>query len=186
MEVHEPTCIGRSAMKRYLERTGLSTRALEFLLDLHDADAGREELIGTLCSLAEELQAGAIAGGTIIDGRSATFDRCVFPSLPASSFSTLSHSPVAPPYIGTCAEAVCENRVVVCPDVATDTRFDVGWRRLYLSLGLHSVQSAPVFACDRKALGTFVMALRQPDASFDAEVTGFGVYAMRTILQNRH
>ena len=173
-------------MKRYSERTRLSTRALEFLLDLHDADAGREELIGTLCRLAEELQSGAIAGGTIIDGRSATFERSVFPSLPASSFSTFSHSPVAPPYIGTCAEAVCENRVVVCPDVATDTRFDAGWRRLYLSLGLHSVQSAPVFGCDRKALGTFVMALRQPDASFDAEVTGFGVYAMRTILQNRH
>ena len=154
--------------------------------DLHDADAGREELIGTLCRLTEKLQAGAIAGGTIIDGRSATFDRCVFPSLPASSFGTLSHSPVAPPYIGTCAEAVCESRVAVCPDVATDTRFDAGWRRLYLSLGLHSVQSAPVFGWDRKALGTFVIALRQPGASFDTEVTGFGVYAMRTILQNRH
>jgi hypothetical protein len=173
-------------MKRYLERTTLSIRALEFLLALHDADAGRDELIGTLCRLAEELQAGAIAGGTVIDGRSATFDRCVFPSLPASSFSTLSHSPVARPYIGTCAQAVCENRVVVCQDVATDTRFDADWRRLYLSFGLHSVQSAPVFDCNRKALGTFVMALRQPDTSFDAEVTGFGVYAMRTILQNPH
>jgi GAF domain len=173
-------------MKRYLEATSLSIRALEFLLGLHDADAGRDELIDTLCRLAEELQAGAIAGGTVIDGPSATFDRCLFPSLPASSFSTLSHSPVARPYIGTCAQAVCENRVVVCQDVATDTRFDADWRRLYLSFGLHSVQSAPVFGCNRKALGTFVMALRQPDASFDAEVTGFGVYAMRTILQNRH
>jgi GAF domain-containing protein len=170
-------------MNQYLERTSLSTQALEFLLELHDADADREELIDTLCRLAEELQAGAIAGGIIIDGRSATFDRCVFPSLPASSFSTLCHSPVAPPYIGTCAKAVCENRVVVCPDVATDTRFDANWRRLYLSFGLHAVQSAPVFGCDRKALGTFVMASRQPRASFDTEVTGFGAYAMRTILQ---
>jgi hypothetical protein len=172
-------------MKGRLERTSLSTRALEFLLNLHDADAGREELIGTLCTLAEEAQAEAIAGGTIIDGPSATFDRCVFPSLPASSFSTFSHSPVAPPYIGTCAEAVCENRVVVCPDVATDTRFDAGWRRLYLGVGLHSVQSAPVFGWNEKALGTFVMALREPGVCFDPEVTGFGVYAMRTILQNR-
>jgi len=172
-------------MKRFLERTSLSTRALEFLIDLHDADEGREELIGTLCRLAEELQAGAIAGGAIIDGRSAIFDRCVFPTLPASSYSTLCHSPVAPPYIGTCAKAVCENRVVVCQDVATDTRFDADWRRLYLSFGLHSVQSAPVFGWNMKALGTFVMALRQPEASFDAEVTGFGVCAMRTILQKR-
>jgi GAF domain-containing protein len=171
-------------MKQYLlERANLSTRALDFLLDLHDADASQEESIDTLCVLAEELQSGAIVGGTIIDGRSATFDRSVFPSLPASSFSALCHSPIAPPYIGTCAQAVREERIIVCPDVATDTRFDAGWRRLYLGFGLHSVQSAPVFSCNGKALGTFVMAFRQPGASFDTEVTGFGVYAMRTILQ---
>ena len=58
-----------------LERTNLSIRALEFLLDLQDFDASKEELIGTLCVLAEELQPGAVVGGTIIDGRSATFDR---------------------------------------------------------------------------------------------------------------
>ena len=72
----------------FLESTSLSTRALDFLLDLHDADAGREELIGTLCGVAEELQSGAIAGGTIIDARGATFERVVFPSLPYSPFST--------------------------------------------------------------------------------------------------
>jgi GAF domain len=167
----------------FLESTSLSTRALDFLLDLHDADAGREELIGTLCGVAEELQSGAIAGGTIIDVRGATFEKVMFPSLPDSPFSTLSHSPIAPPYIGTCAQAMCEDRIIVCPDVATDTRFDAGWRRLYLGCGLHSVQSAPVFGCNGKALGTFVMALKEPGASFDREVTGFGVYAMRTILQ---
>src|SRR3954466_9874800 len=146
----------------FLESTSLSTRALDFLLDLHDADAGREELIGTLCGVAEELQSGAIAGGTIIDARGATFERVVFPSLPDSPFSTLSHSPIAPPYIGTCAQAMCEDRIIVCPDVATDDRFDAGWRRLYLGCGLLSVQSAPVFGCNGKALGTFVMALREP------------------------
>ena len=116
--------------------------------------------------------------------RGATFEKVMFPSLPDSPFSTLSHSPSAPPYVGTCAQAMCEDRIIVCPDVATDTRFDAGWRRLYLGCGLHSVQSAPVFGCNGKALGTFVMALREPGASFDREVTGFGVYAMRTILQN--
>ena len=116
--------------------------------------------------------------------RGATFEKVMFPSLPNSPFSTLSHSPSAPPYVGTCAQAMCEDRIIVCPDVATDTRFDAGWRRLYLGCGLHSVQSAPVFGCNGKALGTFVMALKEPGASFDREVTGFGVYAMRTILQN--
>ena len=150
----------------HLERTNLSTRAVEFLLDLQDFDASNVESIGT-----------------IIDGRSATFDRALFPSLPASSVSTLRHSPIAPPYIGTCAQAVCEGRLVVCPDVATDTRFNAGWRRLYLGLGIQSVQSAPIFSFNGKALGTFVVAFRQPRASFDMDMVGFGVYAMRTILQ---
>src|SRR5262245_21290991 len=121
----------------FLESASLSTRALEFLLNLHDADACQKDLIDALCVLTEELQSGAIAGCTVIDGRSATFDRSVFPSLPPSSLCTLSHSPIAPPYIGTCAQALCENRIVVCADVATDTRFDAGWRRLYLDFGLH-------------------------------------------------
>ncbi len=164
-----------------LERTNLSTKALEFLLDLHDAS--QDESIGTLCVLAEELQPGAVVGGAIIDGRSATFDRALFPSLPASHFSTLRHIPIGPPYIGTCAQAVCEERLVVCPDVATDTRFDAGWRRLYLGLGIQSVQSAPVFSYEGKALGTFIVAFRKSRASFDLEITSFGVYAMRTILQ---
>jgi GAF domain-containing protein len=166
-----------------LERTNLSTRALEFLLDLQDFDASQEESIGTLCVLAEELQPDAVVGGTIIDGRSVTLDKVVFPSLPPSSFRTVCHSRISLPYIGTCAQAVCEERIVVCPDVATDTRFDAGWRRLYIDLGLQSVQSAPVFSLKGRALGTFVVAFRQPRASFDLEMTGFGVYAMRIILQ---
>jgi GAF domain-containing protein len=111
------------------------------------------------------------------------FDRVVFPSLPASLVSTLRHSPISQPYVGTCAQAVSERKIITCPDVATETRFDAGWRGLYLGLGIHSVQSAPVFSFDGKPLGTFVVASRQPQAPFDMEMTGFGVYAMRTILQ---
>ena len=79
-----------------LERTNLSTKALEFLLDLHDASQDesigtQDESIQTLCVVAEQLRPGATVGGSIIDGCSATFDRVVFPSLPASHFSTLRH-----------------------------------------------------------------------------------------------
>ena len=98
-----------------LERTNLSTRALEFLVDLPDFYEPQEESIGTLCVLAEELQPGAVVGGTIIDCRSATLDRVVFPSLPPSSFRTVCHSRISPPYIGTCAQVVCEERIVACP-----------------------------------------------------------------------
>src|SRR4029079_16284076 len=45
-------------MKRsdHLERTNLSTRALDFLLHLQDFDLSQDESIGTLCVLAEKLQ----------------------------------------------------------------------------------------------------------------------------------
>ena len=44
----------------FLESTRLSERALQFLLNLHDAGACQEESIGTLCLLAEERQPGAV------------------------------------------------------------------------------------------------------------------------------
>ena len=161
----------------------LRVQALQFLMDLHDLNMPPDEAIGLLCVLAEQFQPGATVGGSIIDRRSAIFDRVVFPSLPASLVSTLRHSPISQPYVGTCAQAVSERKIITCPDVATETRFDAGWRGLYLGLGIHSVQSAPVFSFDGKPLGTFVVASRQPQAPFDMEMTGFGVYAMRTILQ---
>ena len=163
----------------------LSTRALQFLIDLPDLDAPQEELIRTFCVLAAQTQPGAIVGGAIIDGASATFDRAVFPSLPDSFVSRLPPSPITPPYIGTCAQAVCEGKQVTCPNLSTETRFDARWRRVYLDLGIQSVQSAPIFSFNGNALGTFVVAFRQPQprASFDIDVVGFGVYAMRTILQ---
>jgi GAF domain len=167
------------------EKSNLSTPALQFLVDLPDLDAPREELIRTLCMLSGEIQPGAIVGGTIIDGASATFDRAVFPSLPDSVVSMLRRSPIAPPYVGTCAQAVCEGRRVTCPNISSETRFDPGWRRLYLGLGIRSVQSAPVFSFNGKALGTFVVAFNEPKAStsFDVELMAFGAYAMHTILQ---
>ena len=163
----------------------LSTRALQFLVDLPDLGAPREELIRTLCVLAAETQPGAIVGGAIVDGASATFDRAVFPSLPDSFVSRLPPSPITPPYVGTCAQAVCERKPVTCPNLSTETRFDARWRRVYLDLGIQSVQSGPVFSFNGKALGTFVVAFNEPkaSASFDVELMAFGAYAMHTILQ---
>jgi len=168
-----------------MHRSGLSelsTRALQFLVDLPDLDAPREELIRTLCMLSEEIQPGAIVGGAIIDDASATFDRAVFPSLPDSFVSSLPPSPIN---VGTCAQAVCERKRVTCPNIFTETRFDAGWRRVYLDLGIQSVQSGPVFSVNGKALGTFVVAFKEPKASssFDVELMAFGAYGLHSILQ---
>jgi hypothetical protein len=166
-----------------MERAELVARALDFLVRLTDADVPLDEALNALSALAEQFQSGAIVGGTLIDSRSATFERVVYPSLLASPFSTLRHVPISSPIFGTCTKAVREGKAISCSDTATETSFDVSWRSLYLGLGIHSVQSAPVFSFNGKALGTFVVALREPHASFDMQMTGFGVYGMRTILQ---
>jgi hypothetical protein len=157
-----------------------SDRSVDVAIDLRsEVAADRARLWSAARDFA--VAAAARARGRRRPGyvRGATFEKVMFPSLPDSPFSTLSHSPSAPPYVGTCAQAMCEDRIIVCPDVATDTRFDAGWRRLYLGCGLHSVQSAPVFGCNGKALGTFVMALKEPGASFDREVSLLGSLTAR-------
>jgi GAF domain len=166
-----------------MERAELVAQALVFLVRLTGEDVPLDEALNALSALAEQFQSGAIVGGTLIDSSSATFDRVVYPSLLASPFSTLRHVPISSPIFGTCAKAVRERKTISCSDTATEAAFDVSWRSLYLGLGIHSVQSAPVFSFNGRPLGTFVVALRQPHASFDREMTGFGVYAMRTILQ---
>jgi hypothetical protein len=168
-----------------VERAELVAHALDFLVRLTDEDVPLDEALNTLSAFAEQFQSGAIVGGTLIDSSSATFDRVVYPSLLVSPFSMLRHVPISSPIFGTCAKAVREGKTISCSDTATEACFDVSWRSLYLGLGIHSVQSAPVFSFNGRPLGTFVVALRQPHASFDMEMTGFGVYGMRTILQNR-
>jgi len=164
-----------------MERAELLARALDFLVRMTDEDVPLDEALNALSALAEQFQSGAIVGGTLIDSSSATFDRVVYPSLLASPFTR--HVPIGSPIFGTCAKAVREGKTISCSDTATEACFDVSWRSLYLGLGIHSVQSAPVFSFNGRPLGTFVVALRQPGASFDTEMTSFGVYAMRTMLQ---
>ena len=72
-----------------------------------------------------------------------------------------------------------------CSDIATETRFDPSWRAACTEFGFRSVQSAPVFGFDGRPLGTFVTASGRSRHSFDHHMTGFGVYALRTILQKQ-
>ena len=90
-----------------MERAEVS-RALDFLVRLTDADVPLDEALYSLSALAEQFQPGALVGGTIIDSRSATFDRVVYPSLLASPFSALRHVPISSAIFGTCAKAVRE------------------------------------------------------------------------------
>jgi hypothetical protein len=171
-----------------LDRQEVMAEAVEFLVHLIDEDVwSSDDALAATCILAERFQPGTIVGYTTIDSRShvPTFQTAVYPRLPTWPFSKLHDILVARPYIGTCAQAICEGRPIICSDVATETGFDPTWCATCAEFGLRSVQSAPVFRFDGRPLGTFVAACRQPAHSFDREMTGFGVYAVRTILQKR-
>ena len=160
--------------------------AIEFLVHLVDKNVSSpDDAMVAACALAELFERNAIAGYTTIDSRGhvATFQTAVYPRLPTWPFSKVHGVPITRPYIGTCAQAICEGRTITCSDITTETGFDPSWRAACTEFGLRSVQSAPVFSFDGRPLGTFVTASPRSLHSFDHGMTGFGVYALRTILQ---
>jgi GAF domain-containing protein len=176
------------AQSTTLDKIETVARAVEFLVQLTDEDMrSPEDALVEACALAERLEPNAIVGYTTIDSRGhvATFQTAVYPRLPTWPFSKLHDVPIARPYAGTCVQAICEGRTITCSDVATETGFDPNWRAAFAEFGLRSVQSAPVFGFDGRPLGTFVASSRQSRHSFDRDMTGFGVYAVRTILRMR-
>jgi hypothetical protein len=165
-----------------------TTRAIEYLVQLTDEDArSLGEALATARVLAERLEPNAIVGYTTVDSRShvATFQSAVYPGLPTWPFSKIHDVPITRPYAGTCAQAICERRTITCSNIATETGFDPSWRAACAEFGLRSVQSAPVLGFNGRPLGTFVTASAQSGHSFDQDMAGFGVYAMRTILQKQ-
>ena len=171
-----------------LDRMKTMACAIEFLVHLIDEDVrSPDDAMVAACALAELFEPNAIVGYTTIDSRShvATFQTAVYPRLPTWPFSKLHGVPITRPYVGTCAQAICEGRTITCSNIATETGFDPSWRAACTEFGLRSVQSAPVFGFDGRPLGTFVTASRRSLHSFDHRMTGFGVYALRTILQKQ-
>ena len=163
-------------------------RAIEFLVHLTDEDMrSPDDALVAACALAERFDPSVTVGYTTIGSRShvVAFQTAVYPHLPTWPFSKLHDVPITLPYVGTCAQAICEGRTITCSNIATETGFDPSWRAACGEFGLCSVQSAPVFGFDGRPLGTFVTASRLSGHCFDHDMTGFGVYAFRTILQKQ-
>src|SRR5262245_2656413 len=162
--------------------------AIEVLVRLIDKDVwAPDDALDAACALAELFERNTIVGYTTIEsrGRVPTFQTAVYPRLPTWPFSKAHGVPIERPYVGTCAQAICERRIVTCSNIATETGFDADWRAACTEFRLRSVQSAPVFGFDGRPLGTFVTASHRPRHPFDHDMTGFGVYALRTILQKQ-
>src|SRR5262245_5834832 len=162
-------------------------RAIELFADLKDVAARSDDALVAACALAELFEPNTIVGYTTIDNRRpvATFQTAVYPRLPSWPFSKAHEVPITRPYAGTCAQAISEGRIATCSNIATEINFKPTWRAACMQFGLRSVQSAPVFGFDGRPLGTFVMGSHQSRRFFNRYMTGFGVYALRTILQKQ-
>jgi len=168
-----------------LDRIETVACAIEFLVHLIDTDVwSADAALDAACALAELFEHNTVVGYTTIDshGPVATFETAAYPRLPTWPFSKLRGVPVKRPYVGTCAQAICEGRIIAS-NISTETSFDPAWRAACKEFGLRSVQSAPVFGFDGRPLATFVTASRRSRHRFDRDMTGFGVYALRTIFE---
>lgn len=100
---------------------------------------------------------GTIAGITVLDRSTTTFEPGIFPSLDPQFGNSLAGIKVADKP-GSCALAVAEGIIVDCTDIASDQRFSEEWRHLSLQHGLGALSSFPATQRDGLALGTFVVA----------------------------
>jgi hypothetical protein len=85
--------------------------AIEFLVHLIDKDLrSPDDALDAACALAELFEHNTIVGYTTIDSRRpvATFQTAVYPRLPTWPFSKVHDVPIKRPYVGTCAQAICE------------------------------------------------------------------------------
>ena len=98
-----------------LDRIETVACAIEFLVHLIDEDMrSPDEALDAACALAEQFEPNAIVGYTTIDSRRhvATFQTAVYPRLPTWPFSKVHDVPIRRPYVGTCAQAICEGRTI--------------------------------------------------------------------------
>jgi hypothetical protein len=123
------------------------------------------ETLAVLAKNAEQTLPGAIAGFALVDPTGMFIKEAVFPSLPPTFQEAIAFIPLSVPYIGTCAQAICTGSTVSSFDIASDTRFDAGWRRLCLASGIHALKSKPLQEGNRVPVGTFVVGFKEPSSS---------------------
>lgn len=144
------------------------------------------DILAGYCRLAEQRLPDAIAGYTLADPTGMFIKQATFPSLPRSFQGAIKAVPLAIPYTGTCAQAICTGIAVTSDDIAVETRFDAGWRRLCLDSGIQSLRSEPIGADPTE--GAFVIGFKhvtKPEDWDDALMTEFAELAARAIKRHK-
>ncbi len=127
-----------------------------------------EATLDDLCRSVQDMIPDAVVGVTVLDRAARTFEAAIFPSIPAAYAEALKGARVAE-RPGSCALAVYQGTTVSSDDIATDARFQEGWKGLHLEHGIASIQSRPLCAEGGPSLGTLVVAFRKPRPLHAAE-----------------
>lgn len=149
----------------------MTDKLLKSKIEILEMVAGGEPAdtaLAALCRATEALVADAIVGVTILDRAAQVFESAVFPSIPSTFSESLKGAQVAE-RPGSCALAIYQGTIVVAEDIATDTRFQDGWKALSLDHGIGAIQSRPIRAADGAFLGTLVVGFSKHRALGGAE-----------------
>jgi hypothetical protein len=144
-----------------------------------------DEALSSLCDRVEAMAPQSIAGLTICNPSRTHLERAVFPRLPRFA-DAIRSIPLSPSDFGSCVRAVARGEIIICPDIAEETRFDPLWQRLCLDHGIRSLQSRPVLLSDGTPCASFVMAYREPRAEteWNAALMAFAADAASHVIQS--
>lgn len=126
---------------------------------------------------------GSAAGVTLCDAGYTHIEKAVFPTLAPSFAKAIVGVPLVPSSFGSCVKAIETGLPITSEDIENDINFDPRWKRCCLEHGLRSIQSRPIFR-DGKAIGTFVLAYREPrgESDWNIALMKFGADGCEAVL----
>jgi PAS domain S-box-containing protein len=139
-------------------------RALQLLI----SGAPLREIFASLIQTVEFESAGnAVAGILLLDAEGKHLLHGAAPSLPESYNAAINGIEIGPD-IGTCCAAAYRGKVVITPDIASESNW-CALKHLPLDLGLKAAWSMPILSSGGKVLGTFGTYFRECRAPSEQE-----------------
>lgn len=123
-------------------------------------------ILHALCQLIEGIIKGCRCSVLMVDPSGTHLQFGVSPSLPLDYLAAVNAGTVMVTCgSGPCAMAACLNEQVICPDIASETRWvESGWCASALRYGIRACWSTPIASTAGTVLATFAIYYDQPCA----------------------
>jgi formate hydrogenlyase transcriptional activator len=131
------------------------------VLEMTAKGSSLESILEALCRVVEQTASGCCCSVLLFDPSGSKIQQAVAPSLPSTYNDRFQGTPVDREG-GPCTQAARRNTQVIVSDVASDTRWDYGWRTAALAHDLRACWSTTILASNGLVLGTFAIYWREP------------------------